>query len=596
MKKRPISYTSREFNSIKEDLVNYAQRYYASTYKDFNEASFGAMMLDMVAYVGDQLSFYVDYQANESFLDSAIEYKNVVRVAKQMGFKMPGAASSVGNCAFYAVIPANSSNGDPDLSYTPILRKGSLLSANNGLTFTLNEPVDFSKPENELTVAKVNTTTGVPTHYAVKSFGQVISGQMLRTNLDVESYERFLRIPLGVTNVIEIVNVVDTQGNIYHEVEHLTQDVVLSAEQNFDDDKDVVPNIMKVKPVPRRFVTEFDESGNCFIQFGYGSADNLTTDVVADPADVVLNTHGRNYISDTSFDPSNLIKSDKFGVVPTNTTLTVTYRANNLDEINVSAGSLTKVLSPDIVFKNRDSLVNSTTNEIISSLEVENEEPILGDSELIQADEIRQRAQASFASQNRAVTRTDYISLCYRMPSKFGKIKRANITQDSSVLRRNLNMHVLSEDQDGNFITANSTIKDNLKVWLNQYRMLNDTLDILDAKIINYGINFEIVADLNVNKFDVLSQCLEKLVDKLSVKSSIGESIYISQIYKLLNEVPGVVDTTNVFLENKSGGVYSGFYYDIDANLSSDGRFLNVPQDAVAEILVPQTDIVGVVK
>ena len=419
---------------------------------------------------------------------------------------------------------------------------------------------------------------------------------MLRTNLDVESYERFLRIPLGVTNVIEIVNVVDTQGNIYHEVEHLTQDVVLSAEQNFDDDKDVVPNIMKVKPVPRRFVTEFDESGNCFIQFGYGSADNLTTDVVADPADVVLNTHGRNYISDTSFDPSNLIKSDKFGVVPTNTTLTVTYRANNLDEINVSAGSLTKVLSPDIVFKNRDSLVNSTTNEIISSLEVENEEPILGDSELIQADEIRQRAQASFASQNRAVTRTDYISLCYRMPSKFGKIKRANITQDSSVLRRNLNMHVLSEDQDGNFITANSTIKDNLKVWLNQYRMLNDTLDILDAKIINYGINFEIVADLNVNKFDVLSQCLEKLVDKLSVKSSIGESIYISQIYKLLNEVPGVVDTTNVFLENKSGGVYSGFYYDIDANLSSDGRFLNVPQDAVAEILVPQTDIVGVVK
>ena len=596
MKKRPISYTSREFNSIKEDLVNYAQRYYASTYKDFNEASFGAMMLDLVAYVGDQLSFYVDYQANESFLDSAIEYKNVVRVAKQMGFKMPGAASSVGTCAFYAVIPANSSNGDPDLSYTPILRKGSLLSANNGLTFTLNEPVDFSRPENELTVARVNPTTGVPTHYAVKSFGQVISGQLLRKNLDVESYERFLRIPLGVTNVIEVVSVIDTQGNVYYEVEHLTQDVVLSAEQNFDDDKDVVPSIMKIKPVPRRFITEFDESGNCFLQFGYGSADNLTTDVVADPADVVLDAHGRNYVSDTSFDPSNLIKSDKFGVVPTNTTLTVIYRANNVGEINVSAGSLTKVLSPDVVFKNRDDLVGSTVSEIITSLEVENEEPILGDSELIQADEIRQRAQATFASQNRAVTKTDYISLCYRMPSKFGKIKRANIIQDSSALKRNLNMYVLSEDEGGNFTTANSTIKENLKVWLNQYRMLNDTIDVLDGKVINYGINFEIVADLNVNKYDVLSNCVEKLIDKLSVKNSIGESIYISQIYKLLNEVPGVVDTTNVFLENKAGGAYSGFYYNIDANLSSDGRFLNIPKDAVAEILVPQTDIVGVVK
>jgi hypothetical protein len=596
MKKRPISYTSREFNSIKEDLVNYAQRYYASTFKDFNEASFGAMMLDLVAYVGDQLSFYVDYQANESFLDTAIEYKNVVRVAKQMGFKMPGAASSVGNCAFYAVIPANSSNGDPDLSYTPILRKGSLLSANNGLTFTLNEPVDFSRPENELTVARVNPTTGVPTHYAVKSFGQVISGQLLRKNLDVGSYERFLRLPVGVTNVIEIVSVIDTQGNVYHEVEHLTQDVVLSAEQNFDDDKDVAASIMKVKPVPRRFVTEFDESGNCFLQFGYGSADNLTTDVVADPADVVLDAHGRNYVSDSSFDPSNLIKSDKFGVVPTNTTLTITYRANNLNEINVSAGSLTKVLAPDVVFKNRDGLVDATSSEVIASLEVENEEPILGDSELIQADEIRQRAQASFASQNRAVTRTDYISLCYRMPSKFGKIKRANIIQDSSALKRNLNMYVLSEDQDGNFTTANSTIKNNLKVWLNQYRMLNDTVDVLDGKVINYGINFEIVADLNINKYDVLSQCIEKLIDKLSVKNSIGESIYISHIYKLLNEVPGVVDTTNVFLENKAGGIYSGFFFDINSNLSSDGRFLNIPQDAVAEILVPQTDIVGVVK
>jgi len=309
-----------------------------------------------------------------------------------------------------------------------------------------------------------------------------------------------------------------------------------------------------------------------------------------------LDAHGRNYVSDTSFDPSNLIKSDKFGVVPTNTTLTVIYRANNVGEINVSAGSLTKVLSPDVVFKNRDDLVGSTVSEIITSLEVENEEPILGDSELIQADEIRQRAQATFASQNRAVTKTDYISLCYRMPSKFGKIKRANIIQDSSALKRNLNMYVLSEDEGGNFTTANSTIKENLKVWLNQYRMLNDTIDVLDGKVINYGINFEIVADLNVNKYDVLSNCVEKLIDKLSVKNSIGESIYISQIYKLLNEVPGVVDTTNVFLENKAGGAYSGFYYNIDANLSSDGRFLNIPKDAVAEILVPQTDIVGVVK
>ncbi|HCT53521.1 MAG TPA: hypothetical protein DF712_13795, partial [Balneola sp.] len=235
-------------------------------------------------------------------------------------------------------------------------------------------------------------------------------------------------------------------------------------------------------------------------------------------------------------------------------------------------------------------------SEIIGTLEVENEEPVIGDSSILQADEIRQRALASFSSQNRAVTRSDYVSLCYRMPSKFGKIKRVNVVQDTSALKRNLNLFVLSESSEGNFITANSTIKNNLKVWLNQYRMLNDTIDILDGKIINYGINFEIIADLESNKFDILSDCINKLIDELSVKNSMGEPVYISQIFKLLNEVSGVVDTTTVTLENKAGGVYSNFFYDIDSNLSSDGRFLKIPADAVAEILVPQADISGVVK
>tara|TARA_Y100000592_G_scaffold56027_3_gene88132 strand:+ start:18046 stop:19839 length:1794 start_codon:yes stop_codon:yes gene_type:complete len=597
MKKiRPISYTSRDFDSIKEDLVNYAKRYYPNTFQDFNEASFGAMMLDLVAYVGDQLSFYIDYQANESFIDTALEYKNIVKLAKQMGFKMPGAASSVGNCSFYAIIPALASNGNPDLSYSPILRKGSLVSAANGLTFTLNETVDFSKPENELTVAKVNQSTGVPTHYAIKTFGQVVSGQQFQINIDVGNYEKFLRLNLDATNVIEILSVIDSQGNEFFEVEHLTQDVVLSEEPNFSDDKDVVPNIMKIKPVPRRFVTEFDESGNCFLQFGFGSAENLTTDVVADPADVVLDTHGKNHITDAAFDPSNLIKTDKFGVVPTNTTLTVRYRANNVREINVAAGAITKVIFPDVIFKNRNTLSEPVASEVIGTLEVENEEPILGDSSIISAEELRQRAMASFSSQNRAVTRADYISLCYRMPSKFGKIKRANIMQDSSALKRNLNLFVLSEDVNGNFIEANSTIKNNLKTWLNQYRMMNDTIDIHSAKIINYGINFEIITDLGVNKFDVLSRCTQKLIDKLSVKSAIGESVHITKILKLLNEVPGVTDTVNVFLENKAGGIYSGFFYDIDANISDDGRFLLIPEDAVAEIFFPQNDIVGVVR
>jgi len=595
MKKRPISYTSRDFDTIKRDLVSYAERYYPTTFRDFNEASFGAMMLDLVSYVGDQLSFYLDYQTNESFIDSAIEYGNIVRLARQMGFKMPGAPSSVGACAFYAVIPADVL-GDPDSSYIPTLQKGSLISSQSGLTFTLNEDIDFSKPTNEITVAKVNPTTGVPSHFAIKSYGQVVSGQLFQKDISVGGYQRFLRIPLGVRSVIEVQNVFDSQGNEYIEVDHLTQDIVLSENRNFASDRDVTPSIMKAKPVPRRFVTEFDENGNCFLQFGFGSEENLTTDLVADPADIVLDVTGRNYVTDSSFDPSNLIKADKFGVVPVNTTLTILYRANNVGEVNAAAGTVSTVVSPDVIFKNRSTLNPLTVSEVMGSIEVENEEPILGDSTMLSPDEIRTRALSSFTSQNRAVTRSDYISLCYRMPSKFGKIKRANILQDSSTMRRNLNLYILSEDADGNFTTSNETLKRNLKVWLNQYRMLNDTIDILDAKIINYGINFEIITVENANRFDVISACIAKLQDKLRVKGDIGQSIHISELYKFLNEVPGVIDTVRVEIENKAGSGYSNFFYDMDSNVSDDGRYITIPQDAVAEILFPDTDISGVVR
>ncbi len=283
-------------------------------------------------------------------------------------------------------------------------------------------------------------------------------------------------------------------------------------------------------------------------------------------------------------------------MVPTNTTLTVVYRANNLQESNAPVGTISNITSPVVIFENRDSLVNATMNTIVASLEVDNEDPILGDVDDLSPDEIRERASSTFATQNRAVTRSDYVSLCYRMPSKFGKIKRVNIEQDGSELNRNLNLYVLSEDNLGDFTVANQTIKDNLRTWLSQYRMLNDTIDILDGKIINYGINFEIIADLDVNKFDVLNRCIQKMIDTYSTKGDIGQAVYISEIFKSLNEVPGVIDTVSVSLINKAGAAYSDYYYNIEDNLSDDGRYLIVPANAVAEILNPQQDITGVVR
>ena len=598
MANRPINYTSREYGSIKRDLVNYAKRYYPTTFQDFNEASFGAMMLDLVAYVGDQLSFYIDYQTNENFLDTALEEKNIISIAKQMGYKYPGSARSTGTAAFFIEVPVDGATLGPDLDYIPILQAGSTLLSEGGAVFMLVENVDFSDSNNEITVAKVSTNTGVPTSFAIKAYGKVLSGERFIDVTTVGNYERFLKIKLEKANVIEVISVSDSEGNTYYEVDYLSQDIVYKEVPNQDTTtKIAVPYKLRAVPAPRRFITEFDQFGQSFIQFGYGSSENLTSDVIADPSDVVLNVTGRNYITDTTFDPSNLVESDKFGVVPTNTALNIVYAANARSDVNAPIGTLTTISNSQFGYKNISRLDGTVVNSVNSSLEVNNETPILGDITMPGTEDIRHRAFATFATQARAVSRSDYISLCYRMPSKFGKVKRVNVVQDKDSMQKNLNLYVLGELNGGNLVAPNSELKINLRQWLEPRRMLSDRIDILDGKIINLGINFEVLADLDVNRFALVDSCIQAIIEKyLNVKPNLGDALYISEIYKILNDVPGVTDTMNVEFINKAGGVYSNYVYNIEKNLSDDGRFLIVPEFAVGEVLLPRSDIFGVVK
>lgn len=596
MAKPPINYTSRDFDTIKQDLVNYAKRYYPNTFQDFNEASFGALMLDLVSYVGDQLSFYLDYQTNETFIDTALESRNIISLAKQLGFKYPGAATSTGTVAFYVEVPVNITTLGPDSSYIPILRAGSTVTSSGGSVYTLVESVDFSDPNNEITVSKVDNTTGTPLNFAIKAYGTVVSGQQYQQAITVGNYQRFLKLTLDRAFISEIISVVDQEGHDYYEVDYLSQDIIYKELPNFNVDRVAAPFQLVALPAPRRFTVEYDEIGQATLQFGYGSSKNLTSDVIADPADVVLNVTGRDYVTSATFDPSNLNESDKFGVAPSNTILTVTYTSNNGAAVNAPVGAIKQAGNSNMSFSDITQLDGALAQAVRDSLEVENESPILGDTSQMTPEEIRIRAFSNFATQNRAVSRADYINLCYRMPSKFGKIKRVNIVQDQDSFKRNLNLYVLAESQ-GNFAIPNQTIKNNLKQWLAPRRMLNDSVDILDGKIINFGIRFEVLADLEVNRYTLVDKCIIALKDKyLNVKYNIGDPVYISDIYKILNDVPGVTDTIAVELVNKNGGVYSNYVYNIRSNLSDDGRFLRIPQDAAAEVLLPDIDIVGVVK
>jgi len=593
----PIKYTARDFESIKNSLVEYARRYYPDTFKDFNEASFGALMLDTVAYVGDIMSFYLDYQANESFLDTAIEYKNIAKLAKQLGYKYESTPSSTGEVAFHVLIPANAAGTAPDETYYPILRRGSSMSSQDQTKYILVEDVDFANPNNEIVVARTNSVTGAPTFYAVKAYGKVISGELVSQFIDVGSYRKFRRLELTEgENVSEVIQVTDSDGQEYFEVDYLSQDVIYKEFKNPNTtQRTTAPKIIKPVVVPRRFTVD-REPGRTFLQFGYGSESDLTSDEIVDPTKVLLDQTGKTYITDTSFDPYNFTTSDKFGVVPTDTTMEIVYRINVAENSNAPVGAITIPVDSSFFFTSEFDLDATKVSDVRNSLDIINETPILGDLQYRNTDQLKARAYGTFYSQNRAVTAQDYKTLTYSMDPKFGSIKRCNIVLDQDSFKRNLNLYVIAENFDGTLVKANNSIKENLKTWLNKYKMLSDTIDILDGRVINLGIDFSVLSEEGANKGEVLQRCFLALEDYFDNTPEIGEPFHVTKLYNVLNNVNGVVDTFKLDVFQKTGDEYSDTLLNVKQNISADGRYIIIPKNVIYEIKYINDDIRGIVK
>ena len=589
-----VKYTDRDFDSIKESLVNYAKRYYPSTYQDFNEAGFGALMTDYVAYIGDIMSFYLDYQTNESFLDSAMEFENVIRIAKTLGYKFKYTYTSQGVVSLYATIPASSTDFTGiNTDYAPTIKKGTVFATDNDEAYTLIEDVNFADPTNQKEVAVLNESTGLPTYYAVRATGRVISGQPDVAEIPVGDFERFRKATIEDDFITEIVSVIDSDGNEYFEVDNLSQNVVYKEVQNPNAPTDLASSIMKPKLVTRRFAVDTGLESTT-LQFGYGSERSLTSDTYGRPENVVVQKFGRPYVSSTSFDPSNLIENDKFGISPVNTVLTINYIKNSSLNPNAAKGALKRVTDLLIFFPGTNN-VSSLENFVAESLISNNEEPIVGSVSIPDSDELRTRAVSYVASQKRAVTKEDYEALCYAMPSSFGAIKRVRTVQDKKTLRKNLNLYVISEDRDGNFIETNSTIKSNLKTWLTRHKMITDTIDILDAKIVNVAINFTVVADVDRNKYDVLNSCIANLENLYKNKFNVGEPLFYGDVYRELKNVDSVLDVTEVFATVQQGGEYSSSGFSITQNLSTDGRAVLLEDNQIFEIKFFNRDLVGTV-
>lgn len=596
-KKYPsINYTSRDFNSIRAELINYATRYYPETVKDFSEASFASLMLDSVAYIGDMLSFYQDYQFNESLLVSANDYDNVIRLSKQIGYKFKGSPSASGRVAFYATIPANSLGLGPNSDYLPIIKANTVVSSTTGASFIVTEDVRFDNPKNEVVVARINQNTGTPSSYAVRAYANVISGRFNTIQVELGAFQKYRRISIRDAGIVEFVSVSDSQGNQYFEVDYLSQDVIYKSETNVDPlTKEQAPALLIPTSAPRRYIVEKTTTSVDLI-FGNGSESDYASKTIGDPSNVLMERFGRSYVTDEIYDPSNLITNEQLGIAPADTVLTITYRSNDLLDVNAPADTVTSVTVPIVDFVNPISVPTAVKSSIITGLECTNEEPIFTSKYDPDIEDIKRQAMDAFAMQGRAVTSQDYEASVYHMPGKFGSVSRVRAVKDSDSQKRNINMYVISTNTNNQFALCNSATKQNIKHWVNKYRMINDTIDIMDGRIVNIGVKFDIYVAEPHNKYVVLQNCLVKLREKFRKKMFIGEPLNIFDIYSILNKIDGVADVADVSFVNKAGSQYSADFLNLKRYMSSDGRRIIPPENVVFEVKYVLDDIVGTVR
>jgi|APSaa5957512535_1039671.scaffolds.fasta_scaffold00626_11 hypothetical protein len=589
------NYTSVTFDEIKERLLTHAKSRYPDTYRDFNASSFGSMMFDLVAMMSEQLNFYANYVGNESYVQSAYTMSALEKLGSENGVDVSNAITSYGTVSIYTAIPADAVLGTIDSSYTHRILKGAVFTTPSGGRYTSTQDAVVDLGSTNIIGTTFSDDDSRITYFVYKVDVPVVSGEERTTTLNIGTYRKFLKFEISDLTLSNIIDVEDSNGNKYYETSNLAQNVIYKELPSRDNNDPTVPSKLVPMPVPRRFTKEIN-NGLTSLVYGFGSEDDLKVKNVANPNKIATQQPGKEYVTDNVFDPAQLQSTDKFGVAPQNTTLTIKYRSNTTENSNAPVNSINGISSAQIIFENENNLDADKVAFIRNNIAVTNSEPINGTLKFNTTQEISQRIKASLGSQSRAVTLQDYVASAYSMPASFGALTRASISRDTNDLKRNLNMYVISQDVDGNLQQASAPLKNNLKTWLNSVRMVTDTLDIFDAKIVNVGLEIDIVVDQRTNFSTVLSEVREKLFDELTlVRPEIGQHFSVGDVEKILSKIPYVVRFNSVKVVSKSGTGYSDIRYDIATNISPDGGLVYIPEDCIWEIK-NASDITGKVQ
>ena len=615
---RDIRYTDRDFNTIRNQLIDYSKTYFPNTFNDFTETSTGMLFIEMAAYVGDVMSFYLDNQIQETFIQKARQTQNLYALAYSLGYVPKVTTVATTFVDYYQQVPSivSASIYVPDYSYALLIPENTSITANNDSStkFLTEDVVDFSASSSldPTTVSVYQITNGNPTFYLLKKTRKATSSEIVSTSFTFTNAKKFDSVNINDSNIIGILDVFDSNGNQWYEVPNLAQENVYNTirntdtnDPNFINDPEV-PYLLELKTVQRRFAARFIDSGSLQLQFGAGSTRSTTEEIIPNPDNVGLGLPFEQNKLTTAFSPTNFVFTNTYGIAPYNTTLTVRYLKGGGASANVEAGTLTGVDNTNVTFVNQPiittpAVTNALANQIFNSLTSNNPKAADGGMDGDSVEELRQNALGNFQNQLRVVTTQDYLVRALSMPSNLGTIAKAHAQPQkigdyqSGELPSVLDLYILSYNSSKQLRTASVTLKRNLQTYLSEYRMINDSINIKDAYIINIQVNFEIVVNPNYNNSEVLTNCIDSLQSYFDIdKWQINEPIIMKDIFVRLSKIEGVQIVKNIVISNLTGESkgYSNFSYDTTAATIDDVLYPSL-DPMVFEVKYPNQDIIG---
>tara|TARA_Y100000994_G_scaffold249303_1_gene260252 strand:+ start:447 stop:2474 length:2028 start_codon:yes stop_codon:yes gene_type:complete len=659
-KGKSLKYLNKDFKSFRENLIEFAKTYFPKTHADFNESSPGMMFIEMASYIGDVLGYYIDDTLKESLMPYAEDKRNVLALAKYLGYKTKVTSPAVTELSMYQLVPSKYKTGstsdyEPDSKFYLRVKEGMVATSTGGVTFVTQELLDFNESSGrEITVFSKNTSTNDPEYYLVKKKVKAISALLKETDVSFGPNADFARIDLKETDVISIYDVRDANSNKYYEVPYLGQELVYidypntaANEPDLFQFREDVPSILKTLRTPRRFTTVVNEDYSTTIQFGSGDSNVNDELIVPNFDNIGLGLAGSDNRLTEYYDPANFLKTKSYGQSPTNTTVSVKYFVGGGINSNVKKGDIKQITS--IEYENDVSSFTSAEallfNTVTNSVACENEIPATGGRGAETIKEIKENALAYFGAQNRAVTAQDYQVRCLAMPSKFGSVAKAFVIQDNkldanspagtlaspdnqeefirlinknaglpeSEIKANvdlflqgkqnrasdasnpfsINIYTLGYNSSKNLTTLNGAVKENLKRYLNNYKMITDGLNIVDGYVINFAIEFDVTALTGYNRREVLTNCNIALQDYFNIDNwTFNDTININEVELILANIEGVVSVSKLEFKNRCGGTYSSRSYNfVDA--TKNNIIYPSLDPSIFELKYPNQDIKG---